>query len=577
MKTFLLYFAYAVCLVSSSLVLKAQSPEWEWVKTPTGKRTSFCFGNTTDNNGNAYVTGVFFGESITFGEVTLTNSTGGNSGEMFLVKYSPIGEVLWAKNCSGPIAERGISVSTDNAGNVYVAGLFAYSISFNSGDSLITLETPAQDGYADIFIVKYNADGNVIWVRSVVGTNNEEPVEIITDKNNNFYLAGLSYSPSISFGNISLSAYEPDGTISGTDFIVKYDTDGHALWVRSFGGGGDEKICSIKTDKNGNVYMLGLFSASSIEFENAALSNDNNAKVDMFILKYDTDGNFLWIRSPESSDSKYGTGMTIDEKGNIYAAGVFYGPNLTFDPMASNPITVQNTESDNSTGIYLGDIFTVKYDTNGKLEWVNSVSGAGEDIPTNITIDKDANIYITGDFQSSKLDFKTAILNTTDPNYYRDRFIVRYNSSGQAQWVKALGIKKIYEQVNFSADRSGNLYLAGHTLDTIVTFGKITIKAVSENVFLAKLNSVVTSISEESNSVTSNIFPNPTASQFHITNLEPGSWTIAIYTFDGRSVFKKELTEADAMIDLSGRAKGAYVYRLLKDGEVFKSGKLVLE
>src|SRR5690606_8330373 len=112
------------------------------------------YGISTDANGNVLVTGFFGSPSITFGSTTLTNASSTGKDELFIVKYDPNGNVLWAKSAGGINGDWGNSISTDANGNVLLTGYFSSS-SITFGSTTLT-----NAGSYDIFIAKYDSSGN---------------------------------------------------------------------------------------------------------------------------------------------------------------------------------------------------------------------------------------------------------------------------------------------------------------------------------------------------------------------------------------------------------------------------------
>jgi len=187
----------------------AQSPAFLWAQRAGGTDSDYGYSCSTDANGNIIATGFFMSPTITFGTTTLTNANAGMD-DMFIVKYDPNGNVLWAKSAGGTSYDEGYSCSTDASGNIIATGIFqSPSITFG-----ITTLTNADTG--DMFIVKYDPNGNVLWAKSAGGTSNDMGKSCSTDANGNVFVTGYFDSPSITFGSTTLT------NAGGDDmFIVK--------------------------------------------------------------------------------------------------------------------------------------------------------------------------------------------------------------------------------------------------------------------------------------------------------------------------------------------------------------------
>ena len=119
MKKTILTIIFAFILIN----VKAQAPNWAWARGAGGTSPDFCYNTATDVNGNVYITGKFSSPTIKFGAFTLTNNGGGWS-DIFIVKYDPNGNVLWAKSEGESYGEKANSITPDTVGNVIITGEF---------------------------------------------------------------------------------------------------------------------------------------------------------------------------------------------------------------------------------------------------------------------------------------------------------------------------------------------------------------------------------------------------------------------------------------------------------------------
>src|ERR1022692_4879088 len=186
---------------------------------------------------------------------------------------------LWAEKAAGVADEQGNSIAVDSSGNSYVTGYFnSTTITFGS----TTLTTAG--GY-DIFIAKYNANGNVVWAKRAGGSGDEGGYGIAVDGSGNSYVTGYFNSSSITFDTITLTG------AGGNDmFIAKYDSSGNVMWAKSAGGSNNDIGNGIAVNSSGISYITGNFTSSSITFGSTTLTNASNDTSDIFIAKYDANG-----------------------------------------------------------------------------------------------------------------------------------------------------------------------------------------------------------------------------------------------------------------------------------------------
>jgi outer membrane protein assembly factor BamB len=158
----------AVCLLFVTIIsLRAQAPDWVWAKAGAGTIDDIVTGMTIDKDENIILTGFFYGSSITFGTTTLT---GAGHFDMFIVKYDANGNVLWAKSAGGANADNGSSITVDADGNIYVAGRI--------GSQPFAFDSIILTSAGNLFIVKCDPVGNVLWAKSASGVKNAETPEI---------------------------------------------------------------------------------------------------------------------------------------------------------------------------------------------------------------------------------------------------------------------------------------------------------------------------------------------------------------------------------------------------------------
>ncbi|HYV90741.1 MAG TPA: SBBP repeat-containing protein [Chitinophagales bacterium] len=438
-------------LVFITQQLLSQSQDWQWAHNAGG--TNWDFGNdvATDRLGNVYVTGYFASDSATFGNVVLENSGNAPYEECFLAKYDPFGNLVWVKRAGGVLSDVGQSVATDATGNVYLAGFFrSSSISFDA----ITL--PLSGDY-NIFLVKFDPDGNAQWGTS--GTTVDfnyaycSANGLAIDASGNVLLAGDFGAASITFGVFTLNNTANDG--SGDLFVAKFDAGGNAVWASSAQGDDYDGCLGTATDSSGSVYVSGFYRSSSLEFANDTLYNFSGA--DLFIAKYDSNGNELWVESADGDNDDYGRDVAVDNAGNLYLTGEFYSSSLTFG----------NTTVNNSLASGYADLFLTKYNSLGEVQWVRKANALYYDYSYGVATDTSGGVYITGTFDSN-ITFDTITLTAQNSE---DIFIAKYDTAGNFILAyQALGNNADYSY-KIATDAFGNIFLTGGFSSDTIRFG----------------------------------------------------------------------------------------------------------
>jgi uncharacterized delta-60 repeat protein len=200
--------ATLVTVTSNSITTKINSctpstlpPSWTWAKKSVCAKDDYSWRIAKDKNENLFVTGSFNGDSIQFGSVVLHAPGGG----IFVVKYDTSGNVIWGRSDEGNANSDAISIATDQNGNVYVAGTF-YGPSIRFGNIILNRTS---NGYFDIYIVKFDSAGNVIWAKSAIGDRWSTPWDLAVDNAGNIYMTGDFYSSSMNFSGTILNNANP--------------------------------------------------------------------------------------------------------------------------------------------------------------------------------------------------------------------------------------------------------------------------------------------------------------------------------------------------------------------------------
>ena len=501
----------------------------------------------TDAFGNVYITGTF-GSAITFGTTTLINTS---RSDIFLVKYNSSGSVIWARSAGGSVGDSGLSkcVATDAMGNVYITGAFS-SPTFTFGTTTLT-----NAGWLNIFLVKYNSSGSIIWAQNAGGSIDDEAMSVTTDASGSVYIAGYFSSPTITFGTTTLT------NEGGYDiFLVKYDASGSVIWGNSVGGIGEDHAASVATDASGNVYVTGYFASDTITFGTTTLTNAGNH--DIFLVKYGTSGSVIWAKSAGGRNLDDATSVTTDASGNVYITGYFTSDTITF-----GTTTLRIAGLDN--------VLLAKYNSSGSVVWAKSAAlatGIFPDIAQSVATDASGNVYITGMFSGGTIAFDTSVLTNSG---YLNLFLVKYSALGSVIWAKSAGGSAEDYASSVATDASGCLYITGMFTSPTITFGTTTLTSVTtafgENMFLAKYSaSTGASVTKLIIDNDMAIYPNPAIDVITLTIDKPEDISaIQIFDMMGKEVYQdfnlktKIFTNQSVTIKLPLLSAGIYDLRVL--------------
>ena len=444
-------FLAILSLISSHTVIAQQM---DWVNTTGSSETDVATSVTVDKAGNIFATGWFSG-TVDFdpGPAVYSLSSHGEQ-DVFITKLDKAGNLIWATSFGGNKADYGEGIVVSDSGYVYLTGRFQATVDFNPGTGSWTV---AAAGQRDIFVVKLDSLGQLVWAKTMGGVFVDEGKAIALGPNDCIFVIG-QYQGTAQFdsiaGNISL-------TSSGNYdiFIQKLNPAGQVIWAKSMGGNAWDQGSSIAVDSLGNIYSTGSFQATADFNPNGGVLNKTAVGLwDFFVHKMDTAGVVHWVRTIGSNSLDQANAIEIDHKGDAYVAGIFSG-SVDFDPSPSNYVL--------NTLPGARDAFLLKLDSNGDFQWAKSIGSQGYESGHSVAIDTLGNVYLGGRFQYT-IDFDpgpdSSIL-TASGQY--DIFIQKMDVNGGFEWVLGIGGSS-YDYVNeMVLDHQNALITAGGFWTTV--------------------------------------------------------------------------------------------------------------
>ncbi|MCW5906247.1 MAG: T9SS type A sorting domain-containing protein [Chitinophagales bacterium] len=458
-------------LLTSSLTLSSTAQNWTWAETAGGILPDEANGCAIDQNGNMYMTGFFFSNSINFN----SGNSMSNSGicEGFVVKYNVSGSSAWASRIKGSGEDKATKCAVDNTGNIIATGYFnSPSLQFGGNNAHSISNFDNSGNTFDCFVVKYNSSGTPQWFRAIGKADDDGGRSVATDSSGNVYVTGWFRAPSIVVGNVTL--YNKNSSGGSSDmFLIKYDPNGNVLWAKSAGSADDEKGNGCIVDATGNVVVTGYFKGDSIDIEGTKYPNRGNK--DGFVIKYSTTGTLLAVKVFGGSSSEEPFACSTDGAGNIFVAGSFASNSVVFDAD-----TIVNTGGNS-------DIFLVKLDTSLNTIWTKNTGSNSADEARGCATDKYGNTVITGVYTGSSITFGNTVLNN---NGGEEIFLVKYAPDGTLLWAKKIGKSKDDGANDCAINNNGRIVIAGYYNSSSLTLGSINLNnsyvgVATSDVFIA--------------------------------------------------------------------------------------------
>ena len=337
----------------------------------------------------------------------------------------------WISTWGGNSYETSLGIATDTSDNIYLTG-FTYSFG---------------EGNQDMFLIKYNSSGVILWNITWGGIASDAGHGIVVDSKDNIYVTGQTESFGAGSGDMFLVKYNSSGNqlwnktwgdtesqygrgiaidlsddiyVTGSErdkvFIVKYNSSGEQMWNNTWGQGSNIGY-DIVVDSFGDIYISGFTSSSN--------------STGIFLVKYTPEGAYLWNNTREQHlfGNFYGNGMAIDSLNNLYIA-----------------CNIRSATSDDINF----DLLLVKYNLYGEYQWNSTFNGDVRDYGTDVAIDSSDNIYLLG-------------ISANFANMNRDIYLVKHKPTGEMEWYLKWNKGDHDDGYAITIDSEDNIYLTGST------------------------------------------------------------------------------------------------------------------
>jgi len=329
-----------------------------------------------------------------------TKSFGAGSEDVYVVKLDANGNLQWTKTIGGPESEEGNSLIQTSDGGYAIAGK---TNSFGAGRW-------------DVYVVKLDAKGNLQWTQTIGGKNDDVGTSLIQTSDGGYAIAGYTAS----FGAGELDVY-----------VVKLDAKGNLQWTKTIGGPGPEIGYSLIQTSNGGYAIAGTTGSFGA------------GKADVYVVKLDTNGNLQWTKTIGGPKDDWGSSLIQSSDGGYAIAGY----------------TI-------SFGAGGDDVYVVKLDASGNLQWTKTIGGPDREEGNSLIQTSDGGYAIAGYTKSLGAGG-------------RDVYVVKLDANGNLQWTKTIGGPESEEGNSLIQTSDGGYAIAGFTY----SFG-----AGEKDVYVVKLD-----------------------------------------------------------------------------------------
>ena len=363
----------------------------------------------------------------------------------------------WARNWGPSSFTGGKGVAVDSDGNSFVTGKFMGTIDFDPDP--VDEEFHTSIGHYDVYVCKYNINGDFLWARTWGGSLGDYNRGVDVDNDGNVYIPGY-FSNSVDFDPdpVDTDIHSSNGNTDA--FISKFDPDGDFLWAKTWGAARSEDAYGAETDDMGNIYVTGQYQQSVNFNPDGTEYRSSNGGNDVYLSKFDSSGNFLWVKTWGGSGWDYGNDVAIDSFGDVYSVGWFAGT-VNFDPDGS----------DNQTASGDPGVFLSKFDSSGNYQWARTWGGSSYqnyDFAIGVNTDNDSNIFVAGRFLGTvDFDPSSAGVDEHISQGDVDSFLSSFDYNGDFRWAKTWGGSGGDYARGVDTDESGNIFVGGHFSNTV--------------------------------------------------------------------------------------------------------------
>jgi hypothetical protein len=438
-RTYLNYKYLKIVITATTLILllaltplthttAATEPQVEWEKTFGGPDRDEGYSVQQTSDGGYIIVGY-------------TTSYGYGVFDVYLIKVDANGNMQWSRTFGGPDRDEGYSVQQTSDGGYIIVGW--------------TLGA----GGADVYLIKVDANGNMQWSRTFGGAGLDGGFSVQQTSDGGYIIVGGTTS----YGAGGLDVY-----------LIKVDANGNMQWNKTFGGARDDLGRSVQQTRDGGYIIVGYTTSYGY------------GVFDVYLIKVDANGNMQWSKT---------FGGSGDDEG--------YSVQQTSD---GGYIIVGYTTSYGAGGL---DVYLIKVDANGNMQWSKTFGGSARDEGYSVQQTSDGGYIIVGGTTS----YGAGGL---------DVYLIKVDANGNMQWSKTFGGAKSDWGRSVQQTRDGGYIIVGGT----TSYG-----AGGADVYLIKLGlGTITTIETVTTTVTTTVV-SPTTTTYTTTARETTTITQTVPTF----------------------------------------------
>ena len=407
-----------------------------------------------DDAGNKYIAGTFK-STLDFGNgVTITAV---DNADAFIAKYDADGNILWANGFGGYLTDYTDGIAVDNDGNIITISRF-YDVVIFGTDTLVST------GSWDIAVVKFDTDGNYMWMKQVTNGDKlmDQAYDIQVDSKGNYVMIGMFDVNDSLWLKLNYEGLEIPSHGERDIFVIKMDSDGNPIWGVNGGGRESDYPGGLVIDEDDNIYFNGYYDDSTGVFGATELTCVEGR--DVVIAKLDSLGAYQWAVSAAGTGDDLGTALEYINGGETILVTGYFEETISVLGSGEEFVSAGND-----------DVFVFALTTGGDYEAGYSFGGTEEEHGEAISFvqGSDGDYYVSGTIRS-----EMTLPDNSITNYgVRDMLVLRMNKDNLI-WAKSYGGES-YDDINTSViDDDGTVFFGGTFKSSSADFGTETLSTL---------------------------------------------------------------------------------------------------
>lgn len=539
---------YSLLLGTFGLLLQAQAqPPLAWARNMGNFDTDPC-AVATDAQGNVYVCGEFTGTGDFDPGAGTTSLVSAGFGDVFVSKFTPSGQLVWARRFGGSSSDRPAGMDVDAQGNVVIAGTFSSTADFDPGTGVFNLEAL---GVWDIFVLKLDTDGDFVWAARFGDDDYDQADDVVVDANGAVYLSGY-FTGTVDFDPGAGTTNLTSGPFTST-VLLKLNAAGAFVRAQQLDF---YSASTLAVDAQGRLLVGGYFTGSKDLDPGPASTNLTSAGMeDAFVLQLDANGALLWAKRFGGTLAEEVNSLCTNSQGDVIVGGTF----------ESTGQLVAGTAASAVAPVGENDVYVLHLDSNGDFVRVHQVGWLDYDNLGAVATNAQDHLFVTGHVRGPvDMDPGPGTFELMDTQS-TDAFLLELDADGDFVWASSVQGNANDTEIgaDLAIDAAGYVLALGRflgTADMDPGTGVVNLITTGGTAYVQKLGAGNTSLAERTGTALA-LYPNPAHNAITVQPLAPNA-RLQLLNAQGAVVREWQALGTTAVLSLNDVPAGAYALRI---------------